>query len=84
MRICCPKRDLFSRILERGEKIQERDSFNNGGIGRMSAFLRTGSNSESIFKYPKKNVIYFKLFRNESLIPFESLPLISKEIRKSE
>lgn len=50
----------------------------------MSAFLRTGSNSESIFKYPKKDVIYFKLFRNESLIPFESLPLISKEIRKSE
>ena len=42
------------RISERGKK-----NLRKGFIGRMSVFLRTGSNFESIFRYSEKSVIYF-------------------------
>ena len=57
MRICCPNRDFFPpRISEREKK---KKNLRKGFIGRMSVFLRTGSNFESIFRYSEKGVIYF-------------------------
>ena len=56
MRICCPNRDFFffPQDFSKGKK-----NLRKGFIGRMSMLLRTGSNFESIFRYPEKSVIYF-------------------------
>ena len=40
-------------------KGKKKKNLRKGFIGRMSVFLRIGSNFESIFRYSEKGVIYF-------------------------